>query len=279
LATYLTRALNPSNAAYRGAYLLARAFSVPTSLSKVFKFVKGGKKANEALQNELAELVTLEKVGNNFQTTPLQITTSLRSSHVLGRSPLTVADTLEWLQNPQGSAFCFPANTVGADLIFVLRLTSDNTVLRVCVQFSPQDSEKAIRTTDPSTFLSQKTKHNNSPTRSDPSMRDTMEEAIKNLGNGTKKADRCGLLRVVFSYPSLPDSNTLEEAAKAGHPLATVAVSHLEPHDSDLGQNILPLVTLALQLPDRKRKSSDKIEGARPKRQRRGTDTGIGGSM
>jgi len=124
------------------------------------------------------------------------------------------------------------------------RLTSDNTVLRVCVQFkhmkrfSPQDSVKAIRTTDPSTFLSQKTKDNNSPTCSDPSMREWLEEAIKNLGNGTMKAGRCGLLRVVFSHPSLPDNSALEEAAKGSNPLATVPVRSLESPDSDLGQTI-----------------------------------------
>lgn len=303
LARYLTNALNTSNAAYRGialeafgAFLLARAFSAPISLSKVFTFAKGSKKAYKGLQGELAELVTLEKVGNNFQATPLQIKTNLRPSHVLGRSPPTAADTLEWLQNPQGSAFCFPANTVGPDLIFVLRLKSDDTVLRVCVQFkhterlSPQASEKAIRTTDPSNFLSQKTKDNNSPTCFDPSMRNEMEEAIKNLGIGTKKAGPCGLLRVVICHPSVIDSDTMKQAAKEGHPLATtVPLGSLEPPDSELGQSILWLANLALQKPDRRRKISDKKrkisdeegeildenEGARPKRPR--VDTGIGG--
>ena len=205
LAGYLTRALNTSNPAVRGiafeafgAYLLARAFSDPTPLGKVFEFV-GDKEASKDLEGEVAELVTLEKVNDDFQITPLQIDTNLRSSHVLGRSPKTPTDTLEWLRNPQGSAFCFPANTVGPDLIFVLRLTNDDTVLRVCVQFkhtetlSPQDSKKAIRTTDPSTFLSQKTE-DNSLTCSDPLMRHKIEEAIKILGNGTKKAGPCGLL-------------------------------------------------------------------------------------
>ena len=282
LAGHLSRDLNTSSAAYRGvafepfgAYLLARAFSVPTRLSQVFKFV-GGKKM-KVLQNQLAELVTLEKVGDNFRITPLQITTNLRPSHILGRSPSTAAETLEWLQNPQGSAFCFPANTVGPDLIFVLRLTKDNTVLRVCVQFkhtqqlSPQQTEKAIRTTDPSTFLSHKTEDNNSPTCSKPSMQLKIKEAIKNLGNGTRKAGRYGVLGVVCSHPSFPDSNSLEEAAKGGHPLATVLLSHLEPDDSDLGQVLVSLAQLAQQtteIPDRKRKgkNSDNIEGPRSKR-------------
>ena len=291
LARYLTRNLDTSDVGFRGiafeafgAYHLARAFDVPRLLSEVFEFV-GGKRANERLQDEAAKLVTLEKVGDEFQTTPLQIKTRCRSSHVLGRSPSMVDDTLEWLQNPRGSAFCFPANTIGPDLIFVLRLISDDMVLRVCVQsihtqtLSPQDSEKAIRTTGPSTFLSQKTKDNNSPTCSDPSMQEKLEQAIKNFGIGTKKAGRCGLLQVVFSHPSPLDSNALEEAAKGSHPLAIFPIRFLEPRDSDLGQTFLSLANLALQRPDRKRMSSDEIEGARLKRQRRGTDTGIGGSM
>jgi len=274
LAGYLTRAINTSNPAVRGiafeafgAYLLARAFSGPTPLEKVFEFV-GDKKAVKDLEKEVAELVTLEKVDDGFKITPLQIDTNLRSSHVLGRSSKTPTDTLEWLRNPQGSAFCFPANTVGPDLIFVLRLTNDDKILRVCVQFkhtqtlSPQDSKKAIRTTDPSTFLSQKTK-DNSLTCSDPLMRREIEGALKNLGNGTKKAGRCGLLRVVFSYPSLPDIDALEEAAKAkgGHPLATVAPHHLEKEtrDSALGQAILSLANLVLQRPDRKRTRPDEL--------------------
>ena len=223
LAKYLTHKLNTPDAAYWGisfeafgAYLLAQAFSVPKTLSEIFEFVGG----NQALQNERAELVALEKVDHKFQTTPLRIETNLRSCHILGCSPSTNADTLEWLQDPQGSAFCFPANSVSPDLIFVLRLTSDNTVLHMMVQFkhmqslSPQQLGKAIRTTNPLTFLSRKSNNNRSPTCSDPSMRNEMVEAIKNLGDGTKKAGPCRVLRVIISHPSVLDDDTLEEAAK-----------------------------------------------------------------
>ena len=78
LERQLRNALNTSNAAYRGiifegfgAYLLARAFSAPRRLSDVFDFV-GGKEANEALQDELAELVALERVGDNFSNDPFK---------------------------------------------------------------------------------------------------------------------------------------------------------------------------------------------------------------
>ena len=278
LEGHLRSALNTSDPGSRGiafetfgAYLLARAFSDPTPLSKVFEFVGGG---NEALQDELAELVTVEKDGKDFRTIPLKFKTNSRPSHVLGRSPSTVTDTLGWLRNPQGSAFCFPANAVGPDLIFLLRLTSNSTILPVCVQFkhtdklSPQDWEKVIRTTDPSTFLSRQPKGTSSPTCSDLSMR-KMKDAIKVLGNGTKKAGHCRVLRVVFSYPSFPDSNALEKAAKGDNPLATVPLSLLAETCSDLRDDILPFVKVALQLPDRKRKSSDEIKGARPKKKKR----------
>ena len=284
LTKYLARELNTSHPTSWGlvfepfgAYLLACAFSEPKKLSDVFEFV-GDKKANKVLQGEFAQLVRLEKVGDEFRSTPFQITTNLRSSHVLGRSPSTVADTLEWLQNPQGSAFCFPANAVGPDLIFVLRLKSDQTVLRVCVQFkhhmedlSPAETKKAIRTTDPSTFLSQMGE-DKSPYCSDPGMRASIKEAINNLGTRTKKAGECGLLQVVFSHPSDPNSKILEKAAEQGHPLATVNLNFLEPEDSNLGQTILALAKDAVQGHSQKRKSSDKLEEASPRTLRSGTN-------
>ena len=190
LERYLTRDLNMSNPAHQGivfeafsAYLFAHAFSAPRPLSEVFKFFNRGMKANEALQDELAELVMLEKAGNEFQVTPPQIETNVQLSHLFGCSPSTAAHTLEWLKNLQGSTFCYPANTVSPDLIFVLRLTSNNTVLHVCVQFkhteylSPQALEKAIWTTDPHTFLLQKATKSNTTSCSNLPMQAQLEEA------------------------------------------------------------------------------------------------------
>jgi len=261
LEEYLATSLTTPHPAHRsivfrafGAYLLARAFSGPTPLSRIFEFVPG-KKVYAAFQDELAELVTLEKDGDNFRTKPFNIQANFRSSHVDGRSLSSIPETLEWLENPQGSAFCFPANAVGPDLIFFLRLTNDDTVLRVCVQFkhaetlSQQAWKEAIRTTDPYHFLS----HDNNSSATSDEMRDRLVEAIKNLGKGTEKAGPCGVLRVVISHPSLPDSKALEEAAEEGHPVATVPLSCLESDpDSDLGQTILSLAKLSLQTPDRK---------------------------
>jgi len=291
LQGYLIASLTTPDPSHRGvvfeafgAYLLALAFSVPTPLSQIFEF-ESGKEVYAALQDELAELVALEKDGDKFKVTPFNIKDNFRSSHLYGRSLSSVPETLGWLKNPRGSVFCFPANTVGPDLIFVLRLVNDGTVLRVCFQFkhtkylSPQAWEKAISTTDPSHFVSRRTNDENSSGSSGTSpMRKMLVKAIQNLGEGTKKAGPCGVLRVIISHPSSPDSNALKEAAKGDHPVATVPLKHLESElDSDLSQTILSLADLSLQTPDLKRRNLDKLEGAGPKKPRREVIGGVGG--
>ena len=72
-------------------------------------------------------------------------------------------------------------------------------------------------------------------------MWDKIVRAIKNLGNGTQKAGDCGLLQVLCSYPSPPDSDALEEAAKRGHPLAIVPIHLLNPEVPELAQAIAAL--------------------------------------
>jgi hypothetical protein len=276
-ARYLRRTLNSSGPAHRGivfeafgAYLLARAFSAPKPLSEIFQFV--ARDEHRALQKESAELVTLEKVDSDFKVTPLRIDDHLRRSHILGCSPKTVDDMLKWLEDPQGSAFCFPSKNVGPDLILVLRLTGDQSLLRVSVQFKhtkelPYGETK--KTTGPSTWLSQETGDEDSPTGSDPPMRTKMKKAVTALVNGTKKAGDCGLLRVLFSHPALPNDDALEEAAKGYHPLATVAIRDLDPDEPALSQTIQSLAQLAFQQPDHKRKGSDDIEEAEPMRKKK----------
>jgi hypothetical protein len=156
-------------------------------------------------------------------------------------------------------------------------LESGNKILRVCVQFkhtqqlSSQESEKAIRTTDPANFLSVKRKGSHSPTCSNPAMRKQLEEAIKNFGDGTMKAGRCGLLRVVISHPTLPVTDKLEDAAGENHPVATVPLQYLFKADSEMGQLIAMLAELA------KGKASDEIEGQPGMKQKNDTGTGVQG--
>jgi hypothetical protein len=125
-------------------------------LSTVFQFVG----AHE-LENEVAELVAIHKNDAGFVCSPVDISSGMRPTYILGRTPRTEAETLSWLQNPQRTVFCFPAKTVGPDLMLFLRL-SDNSIIRVLVQFKhenqnamgPRDTADAFRTTDPNWFIS-----------------------------------------------------------------------------------------------------------------------------
>jgi hypothetical protein len=164
---FLVDALSTSNESARGiafeqvgAYLLGLAFSSPTPLSQVFDFVD-----DNDLKDVKAQLVAIHKGHEGFVSTPANILSAeLIGNYVLGYSPRTVKDTLAWLEDPQQTLFCFAANKVGPDLIFVLRLP-DESLLRVVIQFKteedmgPDKTENALRTTDPTQFTAERRRH------------------------------------------------------------------------------------------------------------------------
>jgi hypothetical protein len=162
-----------------GAFLLARAFesktasqlqahtprtrsSKPTSqtrLSSVFEFIGPTK-----LRHESAHLVSIGRDNKNkYRCTPITFSPSSGSHYIIGHSPSSEDQTLEWLKNPNDTALCFPDPNVGPDLILLLQL-SDATILRVLVQFKHNSTrtigavktEDAFRTTDPVQFLTVK---------------------------------------------------------------------------------------------------------------------------
>ena len=133
---------------YFGAYVLALAFSSPTRLGDVFDFVGG----NSDLENETGHLVAVHKQKKSYVAYPVDIKSSSLLTHILGQKYLTSEETLSWREDPD---FCFPARSVGADLVLVLQL-SDGPLLRVIVQFrhsmANQDSKEtidALESTDP----------------------------------------------------------------------------------------------------------------------------------
>jgi hypothetical protein len=166
LRHFLLEALSTSDDSARGfafehlgAYLLGLAFRSPTRLSNVFDFVVPG-----GLQDEVAELVALQKSTNDtFSCFPVDISSDMGPSYILGRSPRTEMETLAWFKDPQRNIFCFPAKTIGPDLVLVLKL-SDGSLLRVLIQFKnhlqntlgPVNTADGFRTTDPKQFISQR---------------------------------------------------------------------------------------------------------------------------
>lgn len=234
LERHLMEPLNGPHASARGfafesfgAYILARAFAKPRRLAEVFNFV-----GECSLGDEVAELVTLQKDGATFICQPLDITSDVRPNHILGDSQSKNAETLEWLRDPKGTAFCFPAQNVGPDLILTLRLAKDSTILRVCIQFKHQQelnlagTQGAIRTTEPYNFPM-------------PDMR----TAIQQLGTGTRQAGDCGVLRVLVSHPASPHIDALIAASRESHdhPVATVNIQNLALPESSVGQMLLSL--------------------------------------
>jgi hypothetical protein len=189
----LSAGLTSSDAAERGfafkrfgAFLLARAFESQTEsqtpqtpsgtpalsklptppvsapqipLSSVFEFI-----GSTELRHESAHLVAIGRgVKNKYRCTLVKFSPSFGCNYILGQSLSSGDQTLEWLKNPKDTAFCFPDEDVGFDLILLLQL-SDATVLRVLVQFEHISerliglvkTEDAFRMTDPLQFLSQR---------------------------------------------------------------------------------------------------------------------------
>ncbi|PVF95648.1 hypothetical protein CPB86DRAFT_710796 [Serendipita vermifera] len=237
-----------------GAFLLGRAFSSPRPLSDVFEFAE-----DSIIKDEPAELVALERVDSSFKYTRIDIDSPM-PPYPLGCSPSTLDGTLKWLNDPKGIAFCFPPNTVGPDLIMILRLTQHGVVLRVCVQIKNTEDLKginrtrAIRTIEPDHWFSQYKNHN--WTVSNPSMRDRMAEALKNLGSGTDAAGTYGVLRVILAHPPITDLIELKEAARGSHrhPVAIVSVSKLASKGSKAGQMLDELADGIARGPNKKRK-------------------------
>jgi len=136
---------------YFGAHALALAFRSPTRLGNVFQFVGG----NNDLENETGHLVAVHKQEESYIAYPVDIKVPSLPTYILGRKHHSSKDTLAWLDDPNRVIFCFPAQSVGPDLILVLQL-SDGYLLRVVVQFKHSAMNKttketigALESTDP----------------------------------------------------------------------------------------------------------------------------------
>jgi hypothetical protein len=165
----LLNGLTSSNASSRGiafqlygSYMLVAAFQSWRILSSVFTFI-----GKTRLRHESARLVAVIKHPNSeAQVHPVSFNQRIGPHHILGHSSRDVGETLSWLENPKGTAICFPHEHVRPDLILLLELSSGG-ILRVLVQFkhnstkgtiTPLDTEDAFRTTDPAKFISTRDK-------------------------------------------------------------------------------------------------------------------------
>jgi hypothetical protein len=237
-----------------GAFLLARAFSLPRPLSDVFDFVGECK-----IKDEPAELVTVEKVNNSFKYTRLDTEFFTRSSPI-GCSP-NPEGVLEWLKDPKGFTFCFPPTTVGPDLLLMLRLTKYDTIIPVCIQFQNiaqldrEGRESAILKTDPNNWFSKDY---------DLLVRNELVRAIQNLGTCADESGKYTALRVVFTHPPLADTTDLDKAVREAPEcrVATLDVSKLEPEVSQFGRIFQGLCDKMVKGPGRKRRRDEDFDAS-----------------
>lgn len=180
-------------------------------------------------------------------------------TYILGCTHRTEAETLSWLSNPERAIFCFPAKTVGPDLIFLLRL-SDHSLIRVHVQFKhPNEGTiSSTATTGPNQFDShliepssvtedvslqmkasmkgERTAEPRAAPLRNPNLNQDSLAALKDLGTGSTKAGELNVLRVLATFPAKSQATTftdLVESDTNGHPDALLNVESLTTYPSE----------------------------------------------
>lgn len=250
---------------HAGAYLLCAAFRNPRRLSEIFDFAE-----DSPLKDEIAQIVALEldETTKKFTLHPVDVSSNLIPTYIWGCSPQTEEATLNWLKNPRRTMFCFPFNTVGPDLIMVLKL-SDNSVVRILVQFKykqdplyTKDTTDALRTTDPYSFLKWTSTGGDKKAR----MRKRMRGALKMLGGESeaRKAGDFGVLRVLAVYPEEPDLYAIiAEVQKDnhGHPIAKLRWERLKQENKIIGEALTSLKSMANQVSARRRELEGDLAG------------------
>jgi hypothetical protein len=155
------------------AYLLALAFKTPRRLSSVFRFFAADSSHTSNQHDHLAQLVAAHRnESGRIVFDPVNVASHERVAYQLGTSPASEEETLQWLMDPARLVFCFPAKTVGPDIIFFLRL-DDGHIVQVLTQckhwtqntISAQQTFDAFQTTDPTKFVSRRKPGSKSKTR------------------------------------------------------------------------------------------------------------------
>jgi hypothetical protein len=201
---FLLDALSTTTASSRGfafehlgTYLLGLAFKPSTRLSDIFEFA-----AHSDLANQSAELVAMYKTSNGkFSCDPVDLSSNVRPTYILGRTHTAEHETLAWLKDPGRTVFCFPAKTIGPDVIMIARL-SNGQILPILVQFknyikatlSYAETSDALRTTDPEQFIS----HCSSEAyeSASTSTKTTQSKGGRNKGRGTGQRKRTYVLKL-----------------------------------------------------------------------------------
>jgi hypothetical protein len=241
---------------YFAVYAIMRAFSKPRVLSDIFDF----RGVPNAMWNEHVQLVAARKANGTFKFYPVDFFSVRRS---ICRLASAQVDALSWVQNPNGTAVCFPSKQDDPDAILLLRLPSEE-ILRLLVSFKhTQDDLPHSLTEESSMHISHVLQNSASRTIPSLDMNKQMQDALTRLGPSHPWDGRLSVLRVIISYPGDLHDDTVENIAdhdQDGHLLATVNLEKIVTQYDDI-QVILSL--------SRKRPAlEDGYGGSQPKRPR-----------
>ncbi|KAG8806438.1 hypothetical protein FRC17_004991 [Serendipita sp. 399] len=208
---------------HAGAYLLCLAFTQPRQLSEVFEFA-----TDHPLKYEVAQLVALQRNAARFDYFPADLSSGSIPNYIFGCMNRTELETLDWLKDPKRTLFCFPAHTVGPDLIMILRL-GDGTVIRVLVQFKYKERDIAhdgttttLQTTDPEYFVSWKTQAGSTKPKKKVEKAEP-QRALHDLGTPSPLAGDYGIVRILAAFRSMPETLTVADIVQgANDAVATI---------------------------------------------------------
>ncbi|KAF5379959.1 hypothetical protein D9757_010234 [Collybiopsis confluens] len=243
-------------------FYLTKVFQKPKKLGEVFTF-KGD--TQEKLGNKSATLVALNIAEDQSILYEGRFDIFHPKPSLPGPIGLTVGSSLregdvnmmeEWLSFKKHTAFCFPGNPMGPDIMCFLKLKEaenhddDFTYICLAVQckfyqsvanLKPSTLREVVNTLTPRNFFALRKSKNDT---SDPLAHDRASAQKKVLGALEKMprkdpcAGRYGIVRVVCGFPVDLDLDKFEENTADGHPLCKLdaqclieETKHLSPTD------------------------------------------------
>ncbi|KAG6827376.1 hypothetical protein H0H92_012050 [Tricholoma furcatifolium] len=231
--------LHTSSHTYNGfenylAFCLNLAFSQPQRVDKVFSFC--GPAPLWACQE--AELVSLYHTSNGIEVSPVRQSSISGPSFTLGVNAKTTDETSAWLKHENAAPICFPHQSMGPDLFFVLRL-ADASLLWVALQAKYSSGKngsllrlnlrRAMRSITPSQFFIDKEGNPFSPS-TDPNLVANTLASLESLPQRRDDAGTYSLLRVVATFPAEPGLKRCieEDPDSQHHPIGYLNMKSME---------------------------------------------------
>ncbi|KAG8814539.1 hypothetical protein FRC17_001082 [Serendipita sp. 399] len=191
-----------------GSYLLAKKFASFTSIADIF-----GDNIPNTLKDKKARLVSIRKRSNLTIRHPLDITSPDWPTYRLGSKCSKYEEVLSWCEDPAGTAFCFPPSHMGLDLILILELESEGTLVAALVQFNQLtqlymtqvQTKSAINAVDPNLFYVPREPEAKESTEAN-KRREEINQALRSLlGTGFVP------LRVCMAYSVMPNQSAIQK--------------------------------------------------------------------